>query len=214
MPIKFLALGLFWGGSARFIFVGTGISLLNTLLGHGWNTVSTILLRKRELTEFCGKLTELCGKLGSEWVHFGTQIKGRKELTELFPWNSVRAKKLTEFGIRSRTLRNRIRPVSETKPGIARCFVGYRASIAEIPLLWGGEGIAHPLPMLLVLKPYSLKPYSDRLRTTDSRSLLWRANNLKRTMAVESTQKCFFSSVGKQRQQICFRTACDGAGPM
>ena len=34
-------------------------------LGNGRNTVSRALLRKRELTEFCGKLGEFCEKLGA-----------------------------------------------------------------------------------------------------------------------------------------------------
>ena len=38
---------------------------------------------------------------------------GWEELTELSPRNSVRAKKLTEFGAWNRTLPNRIRPVSD-----------------------------------------------------------------------------------------------------
>ena len=33
-------------------------------LGNGRNTVSRVLFRKRELTEFCGKLGEFCEKLG------------------------------------------------------------------------------------------------------------------------------------------------------
>ena len=33
-------------------------------LGNGRNTVSSVLFRKRELTEFCGKLGEFCEKLG------------------------------------------------------------------------------------------------------------------------------------------------------
>ena len=33
-------------------------------LGHGRNTVSRVLFRKRELTEFCGKLGEFCERLG------------------------------------------------------------------------------------------------------------------------------------------------------
>ena len=33
-------------------------------LGNGWNTVSRVLVRKRELTEFCGKLGEFWKKLG------------------------------------------------------------------------------------------------------------------------------------------------------
>ena len=32
------------------------------ILGNGWNTVSRVLFRKRELTDFCGKLGELCEK--------------------------------------------------------------------------------------------------------------------------------------------------------
>ena len=33
-------------------------------IGSGQNTVSRVLFRKRELTEFCGKLGEFCDKLG------------------------------------------------------------------------------------------------------------------------------------------------------
>ena len=33
------------------------------MLGNGRNTVSRVLFRKRELTEFCGKLGEFCEKL-------------------------------------------------------------------------------------------------------------------------------------------------------
>ena len=36
------------------------------------------------------------------------------ELTELAPQNSVSPEKLTEFGVWNRTLRNRVRPVSES----------------------------------------------------------------------------------------------------
>ena len=32
-------------------------------IGNGRNTVSRVLFRKRELTEFCGKLGEFCEKL-------------------------------------------------------------------------------------------------------------------------------------------------------
>ena len=49
----------------------------------------------------------------TRWVRVCTQIIGRKELTEFGPRNSVSPKKLTEFGVWNRTLRNRIRPVSE-----------------------------------------------------------------------------------------------------
>ena len=44
----------------------------------------------------------------TRWVRFVTQIIGWEELTEFSPRNSVRAKKLTEFGVW-----NRARPVSE-----------------------------------------------------------------------------------------------------
>ena len=47
---------------------------LGALLGNGWNTVLRALLRKRGLTQFCGKLGEFCQKLGE--FAFGTQIKG------------------------------------------------------------------------------------------------------------------------------------------
>ena len=33
-------------------------------LGNGWNTVSRVLFRRRELTEFYGKLGEFCEELG------------------------------------------------------------------------------------------------------------------------------------------------------
>ena len=49
----------------------------------------------------------------TQWVLFGTQIGGWEELTELSAWSSVRAKKLIEFGARSRALWNRIRAMSE-----------------------------------------------------------------------------------------------------
>ena len=37
------------------------------LLGNGRNTVSRVLFRRRELTEFYGKLGEFCEKLGELW---------------------------------------------------------------------------------------------------------------------------------------------------
>ena len=61
----------------------------NLKVGNGRNTVSRVLFRKRELTEFCGKLGRFCEELG-EFVD--PQIKGRKELTEFAPRNSVRGK--------------------------------------------------------------------------------------------------------------------------
>ena len=38
--------------------------LAGASLGNGRNTVSRVLFRRRELTEFCGKLGEFCEKLG------------------------------------------------------------------------------------------------------------------------------------------------------
>ena len=64
-----------------------------TLLGNGRNTVSRVLFRRRELTEFWGKLGEFWGKLGEFGLHTN---KGWEELTD---WNSVSPKKLTEFGV-------------------------------------------------------------------------------------------------------------------
>ena len=54
----------------------------------------------------------------TRWVRFGTQIIGREELTEFAPRNSMNPKKLTKFCVWNRTLRNRIRPVSD--PFISR----------------------------------------------------------------------------------------------
>ena len=51
----------------------------------------------------------------TRWVRFGTQIIGWRELTEFAPRNSVRPKKLTEFGVWHRTPRNRIWPVSDSR---------------------------------------------------------------------------------------------------
>ena len=51
----------------------------------------------------------------TRWVRFGPPIIGRKELTEFSPRTSVRAKKLTEFGVWTCAPRNRIRPVSELR---------------------------------------------------------------------------------------------------
>ena len=69
MSIKFLVLGgggwfLGGGGSADFIFMGARIFVRRARIGNGRNTVSRVLFRKRELTEFCGKLGEFCEKLG------------------------------------------------------------------------------------------------------------------------------------------------------
>ena len=57
------------------------------------------------LTEFLGQTRWVLRK--TRWVRFVAQIVGRDELTKLSPRNSVRAKKLTEFGVWNRTLRNR-----------------------------------------------------------------------------------------------------------
>ena len=51
----------------------------------------------------------------TRWVRVYTQIIGWKELTELAPRNSVSPEKLTEFGVWSRTPRNRIRPVPDNE---------------------------------------------------------------------------------------------------
>ena len=86
------------------------IEKMRPKVGNGRNTVSRVLFRRRELTEFRGKLGEFCEK--TRWVRFGPQIIGWKELSEFAPRNSVSPKKLTELGVWNRTPRNRIRPVS------------------------------------------------------------------------------------------------------
>ena len=83
-------------------------------LGNGRNTVSRVLFRRRELTEPHWVLRQTRWALRkTRWVRFDTQIIGREELAEFAPRNSVSPKKLTEFGVWNRALRNRIRPVSD-----------------------------------------------------------------------------------------------------
>ena len=85
-------------------------------IGNGRNTVSRVLFRRRELTEphwVPGQTRWVLRK--TRWVRLFTQILGWEELTEFSPRNSVRAKRLTEFGVWSRTLRNHIRPVSDKR---------------------------------------------------------------------------------------------------
>ena len=48
-------------GGGEFIQRGSSKILK---LGNGWNIASRALFRKRERTEFCGKLGEFCEKLG------------------------------------------------------------------------------------------------------------------------------------------------------
>ena len=73
-----------------------------------------VLFRRGELTEPHWVLRQTRWVLRkTRWVRFGTQIIGWEELTEFAPRNSVSPEKLTEFGVWSRTPRNRIRPVSE-----------------------------------------------------------------------------------------------------
>ena len=83
-------------------------------LGNRRNIVLRVLFRRRELTEPHWVLGQTWWVLQkTRWDRFVTQIIGWEELTEFSPRNSVRAIKLTEFGVWNRTLRNRIRPVSE-----------------------------------------------------------------------------------------------------
>ena len=76
----------------------------------------SVLSRKR--AEYCFKSTVSEERTRwvlrqTRWVRFGTQIIGWEELPEFSPRNSVRTRKLTELGVWNRTLRNRIRPVSD-----------------------------------------------------------------------------------------------------
>ena len=63
--VKFL-LGAHKQGHAPQIFRENweNLSGKSGLLGNGRNTVSRVLFRRRELTEFYGKLGEFCEKLG------------------------------------------------------------------------------------------------------------------------------------------------------
>ena len=134
------------------------------LLGNGRSTVSRVLFRRRELTEphwVSGQTWWVLRK--TRWVRFGTQIIGWEELTELAPRNSVSPKKLTEFGVWNRALRNRIRPVSDLRspppvrsirfappiscfPKVLRCLVlpsvgfGKRSLLAKGSKTVFGEG--------------------------------------------------------------------------
>ena len=78
-----------------------------------WITVEVFLITVRLFTLRWG--SEVLRE--TRWVRSGAQTIGREEITEFSPWNPVRAtKKLTEFGVWNRTLRNRIRPISECSP--------------------------------------------------------------------------------------------------
>ena len=80
------------------------------VLGNGRNSVLRVLFRRSELTEPHWVLRQTRWVLRkTRWVRFGTQIIGWEELTEFSPRSSARAKKITEFGVWNRTLRNRIR---------------------------------------------------------------------------------------------------------
>ena len=86
---------------------------LSTLakIGNGRDTVSRVLFQKRELAEIFWQTLWVLRR--TRWVRVCTQIIGWEELTDFTPQNSVRARKLAELGVWNRTLRNRIRPVSE-----------------------------------------------------------------------------------------------------
>ena len=55
---------------------GDAENLLLPTLGNGRNTVSRVLFRRRELTEFCGKLGEFCDKLGESLWHTNNRLGG------------------------------------------------------------------------------------------------------------------------------------------
>ena len=94
-----------WGNKKRITYSGS-YSGPSAKIMHAKISARMVLFRKRELTEFCGRLGEFCEK--TRWVRFFTQIIGWEELTKLSAQNSVRAKKLTELGIWNRALWNRI----------------------------------------------------------------------------------------------------------
>ena len=108
---------------------------------------SRVLLRKRELTELCGKLGEFRRK--ARWGRSGLQIKGWEELTELSPRNSTRSKKLTEFGVWSRP-RNRIRPISNI--GCFGCIFGVSWK-ASSDVIWTSPSVAAHRVLSIVRPP-------------------------------------------------------------
>ena len=97
------------------------------------NTVSRVLFRRRELTEPHWILRQTRWVLRQiRWVCVYTQIIGWEELTEFAPRNSVSPQKLTEFGVWSRTPRNRIRPVSEKYRRIPKCEGDKQGQIPKV----------------------------------------------------------------------------------
>ena len=60
----------------RGTFAQTATKLPFSVLLNGRNTVSRVLFRKRELTEFCGKLAELCENSVSSLRHINNKLGG------------------------------------------------------------------------------------------------------------------------------------------
>ena len=78
-------------------------------MGNGRKMFLRVLFRRRELTEphsilGANSVSSVKNSVGSLW-HTNNRLKGTH-------WDSGRPKKLTEFGVWNRTLRNHIRPVS------------------------------------------------------------------------------------------------------
>ena len=87
----------------------------NPNLRNGQNTVSRVLFRRRELTEPHWVLRQTRwvlqkNSVSSLW-HTNSRPRGTHWVRS--PEHSEPKKKLTEFGVWNRTLRNRIRPVSD-----------------------------------------------------------------------------------------------------
>ena len=119
-------------------------------IGNGRNTVSRVLFQRKELTEPHWVLRQTRWVLRkTRWVRFRTQIIGWEELTEFAPRNSVSPQKLTEFGVWNRTLRNRIRPVSERRGAFAKICGGLSARICVL----GPVGHLRSVPVNRALIP-------------------------------------------------------------
>ena len=104
-------------------------------VGNGRNTVSRAHCfgREKSPSSAANSVTSAKNSVSSLW---NTHIIGREELAELSPRSSVRAKKLTEFGVRNRALRNCISPVSDSNGrALTPIFVSLRFFCISCPLI-------------------------------------------------------------------------------
>ena len=88
------------------------------LRGNRRSAVSSVLFLQRKTHWVLRQTWRVLRE--TRWVRVGTQMIGWEELAEFSPQRLVRVKKLTEFGVWNRALRNCVRPVSDLKKSPAR----------------------------------------------------------------------------------------------